>query len=349
MTAATLAAGVSCDAVLGIQQYPPGADDGGPDSTIDGARDSAADCGTESSDVRSCAAGAAGQDHCGAAGCESCCASHQVPGGTFDRSYDGLTEGYESAAYPATVSAFRLDAYEITVGRFRPFVAAVIDGWLPEVGAGKHLHLNHGKGLAATGGGFETGWDDAWSSTLATTASAWDGNLSGGTWTAKPGSHEDLPITEIDWTEAYAFCIWDGGFLPSEAEWNYAAAGGNEQRARPWSQAYPPGSTAIACTDANYSDCPAGGANAVGSESPAGDGKWGQTDLAGNAWEWNLDFYATYVSHCTDCANLTAATARVLRGGSFHDATSLLLASLRYSDSPTSRAYDVGGRCARTP
>ena len=39
----------------------------------------------------------------------------------------------------------------------------------------------------------------------------------------------------MNWFESYAFCIWDGGFLASEAEWNYAAAGGSEQRYYPWS------------------------------------------------------------------------------------------------------------------
>jgi formylglycine-generating enzyme len=45
------------------------------------------------------------------------------------------------------------------------------------------------------------------------------------TWTDTVGSHENLPINCINWYEAYAFCIWDGGFLPSDAESEYAAAG----------------------------------------------------------------------------------------------------------------------------
>jgi formylglycine-generating enzyme required for sulfatase activity len=287
----------------------------------------------------------------GGNGSEDCCASLEVPPGTYERSYDGFT--YASTSFPATVSKFRLDQYEVTVGRFRQFVNAVVAGWLPAAGSGKHTHLNGGQGLNATEGGYETGWDATdWNSEIATTPGDWTTNLSGGTWTMTAGINENLPVTKIDWNEAYAFCIWDGGFLPSEAEWNYAAAGGSDQRSYSWSAAYPPGSTVISCMDANYSGCVAGAPNAVGSESPAGNGRWGQSDLGGNVWEWALDGYSSYVTPCADCANLTAATAasgRVMRGGSFALGTSNLLASYRLFYLPSHRDSSIGLRCARTP
>ena len=200
-----------------------------------------------------------------------------MPAGTYERSYDGFT--FTNSNNPATVSALRLDRYEVTVGRFRQFVTymegvARCQRAVREAHAPKWRSWTQGQwrrlrdGLERSGVGRPG----------ASTSGAWDSNLGGGTWTATSASNESLPITNVDWYEAYAFCIWDGGFLPSEAEWNYAASGGAEQRAYPWAPAYPPGSTAMSCANANYSDCPTGAPNAVGTESPGGDGRWGQSD-----------------------------------------------------------------------
>jgi sulfatase modifying factor 1 len=297
----------------------------------------------------------------GGAGSESCCASLEVPGGTFDRSYDDVT--FTQNGSPATISGLRLDRYEMTVGRFRQFVSAVVGGWSPMSGSGKHGHLNGGAGLNGTGGGHESGWDGAWTSLLATTSGGWSTNLSCSptyqTWTASAGANEDKPINCETWYEAYAFCIWDGGFLPSEAEWNYAAAGGggaSGQRAFPWST--PSTDTTVGCSYANYAGvdggvlCMSAGPDNVGTDSPTGDGAFGQADLAGNVWEWNLDWYAAaYFTPCTDCAVVTSSgTSRVIRGASFNDDTSNLLVSTRYYTAPgTPRFYNIGARCGRTP
>ena len=179
---------------------------------------------------------------CGAEG-DSCCTSLEVPDGTYHRTYtvvDGMAMGL---ADPATLSAFRLDKYEVTVGRFRRFVSAWNQGagYLPPVGAGKHSHLNAGLGLANSGaeGTYELGWSESDDKRIAPT----DDNLglcgAYATWTPSPASQENLPINCVNWWEAYAFCIYDGGFLASEAEWKYAAAGGSEQRQFPWGEAEP--------------------------------------------------------------------------------------------------------------
>ena len=151
----------------------------------------------------------------------------------------------------------------------------------------------------------------------------------GGDWTASPGAHEDLAINCVNWYQAYAFCIWDVGFLPSEAEWNYAAAGGSEQRAFPWLN---PPSDETFCSRANYDDymtIPKSGC--VTTDIPFWTVRLrlrrratvnGATPIsAGNVAEWTLDWFARMRALCNDCAFLSTVaqptTIRVQRGGSF--------------------------------
>jgi formylglycine-generating enzyme required for sulfatase activity len=78
-----------------------------------------------------------------------------------------------------------------------------------------------------------------------------------GTWWQKhrPASadlfHDEIAtaIEQIGADEAYAFCIWDGGFLPSEAEWECAAAGGPDQREYPWGSTDPGTANLYDCAD----------------------------------------------------------------------------------------------------
>jgi formylglycine-generating enzyme required for sulfatase activity len=243
---------------------------------------------------------------------------------------------------PATVSDFRLDKYQVTVGRFRKFVAAVGSGWRPANGAGANPFVS------GSGWNYDnTGWPDI---SVNLTANLKCDQLFQ-TWSDNPGNNENLPINCIDWYEAFAFCAWDGGFLPTEAEWNYAAAGGSAQAAYPWTWQSPASNATIDSTYAVY-NCPAGCVGkadfgAVGSKSPKGDGRWGQSDLAGNVWEWNLDWYASYVNPCSDCANLATASERVVRGGSVSRDETNLRTAYRLSVAPANHDPGVGVRCAR--
>jgi sulfatase modifying factor 1 len=317
--------------------------------------------------MQSCTQGGAGMTNCGlgGSGTESCCTSPEVQGGTYYRTYnmrDSLfaesDAGWDDLADPATVSSFSLDKYLVTVGRFRRFVTAWNNGcgWVPSEASGKHTHLNGGQGLANTAGGYEGGWDIEWNGDVAPT----DTNLSScapyATWTNSVSTQENLPISCVNWYEAYAFCIWDGGFLPSEAEWEYAAAGGSQQRLYPWGWTL--GYNADAIYECEYpSGSPASTCSGVVNIAPVGTasmgaGLWKQLDLAGDLFEWNLDGYQTpYVNPCTDCANLAPAEARITRGGAFNEGPSQMLPPYRGNYiSPGDRlAATVGFRCARTP
>jgi formylglycine-generating enzyme required for sulfatase activity len=281
-----------------------------------------------------------------------------VPGGTYARSFDGVA--YTDQGFPATVTGFRLDKYEVTVGRFRKFVAAWSAGWRPAPGSGKHSHLSAGAGLRnSAAAGYEAGWVEAWNDNMAATVETWNLNLSCNVtfqnWTESAGPNENRPMNCLTWFDAHAFCIWDGGFLPSEAEWNFAASGGSEQRVHPWSS--PPSSTAIDCSYAIYlgaaggNVCASTGTADVGSLLPRGVGAFGHADLAGNVWEWNLDWYSPgYLNPCIDCSFVPGdATGRVLRGGSFFNEAPYLDSAYRFSFSPSVRGFDFGARCARSP
>ncbi|MCC7384641.1 MAG: SUMF1/EgtB/PvdO family nonheme iron enzyme [Deltaproteobacteria bacterium] len=284
---------------------------------------------------------------CGPFGTADCCASAPVPGGTFYRGYDAVPAGgHEDRSFPATVNAFRLDVYEITVARFRKFVQA---------GGGTRKHPP---------AGVEPWWDASWNIALEadrdalSTALTFDPQY--GTWTAMPGSNEDRPIACLTWYEAQAFCLWDGGRLPTAAEWNFAAAGGAEQRAYPWSS--PPTSTVIDPIHASYGD---GAGQCFGTggtlhacsvqdllppgSKPPGDGRWGHADLSGNVSEWVFDFAGTFVNPCTDCTGPTSSLYRLLGGGSFLEPPDQLWSSLGRSFPPGSRGCSIGARCVRRP
>jgi formylglycine-generating enzyme len=280
---------------------------------------------------------------CGPAHDESCCASQAVPGGLFNRG--------NAMGYPATVSDFTLDRFEVTVGRFRQFVADYPQS-KPAAGAGA-------SSLIAG-----SGWDSAWDTSLPADQTALEATLECDpnfrTWTASAGSSEELPINCVGWFVAFAFCAWDGGRLPTDAEWSYAASAGNEQRTYPWGFAAPDPSHAVygcsaagempnTCMSPTLADIPR-----VGSRSPVGDGKWGHADLAGSMFEWTLDWFADFPLPCTlACANVTGpdpGNGRSAWGGDWsHDAT-LLVSSERlgYSVAPSMPTQDsIGFRCAR--
>jgi len=274
---------------------------------------------------------------------DDCCASTLVPGGTFKRSYDEASfgaGGYSDPQFVATVSDFRLDVYEVTNGRFRAFLAEYPSN-LPIHGAGRNPNDPT-----------DPGWNTNWTAQMPLTATALDEKLfcqRPHQWTRMPRDAETNPVPCLTWYEAFAFCIWDGGRLPTEAEWNYAAAGGSEQRAYPWSS--PPASIEIDASRASYDSLTAM-LSPVGSK-PKGKGKWGHADLGGNVAEWVLDWWREEyrLIPCDDCGEhlIFEGTVRVHRGGgATYPAWGLRTGQRAYADS-YARQSTIGVRCARNP
>jgi formylglycine-generating enzyme required for sulfatase activity len=244
------------------------------------------------------------------------------------------------------VRDFYLDKHEVTVGRFRAFVTAGMGTQVspPAANAGAHPFIAG------------SGWDSTWNAKLAANTAGLRANLNTcslmQTWSDTVGSNEDRPVNCISWFEAFAFCAWDGGRMPTEAEWNYAAAGGAEQRVYPWSK--PPASTTIDYSMASYecmgdgvSGCSVNDFIMVGTK-PAGNGRWGHADMAGNVIEWVLDWYSdTYPIPCNDCAQLAIGPGRVFRGGHYNNGPGIDTTN-RQNWPPQNHSEAGGTRCARS-
>ncbi len=154
-----------------------------------------------------------------------------------------------------------------------------------------------------------------------------------GNWT-EPGSwdtqiaHPTWPVMRVSWFEAAAYCEWAEVRLPTEAEWERAARG-VEGRKYPWGNEEPDKERA------NYR------ATGIGHPTPVGLFPRGATpdtlihDMAGNVWEWVHDRYDKKGQN------------RVLRGGSWINVSSDLVASVRVRSDPVFRNDNIGFRCAR--
>jgi formylglycine-generating enzyme required for sulfatase activity len=149
-----------------------------------------------------------------------------------------------------------------------------------------------------------------------------------------------------------AFCIWDNGFLPSEAEANYVAAGGSAQRPYPWGATVPGADATLAVYGCYFNGT--GTCSGVTNIAPvgsvaAGNGlSYGHADLSGNVWEWTLDWFAD-PPKCNDCANIAVGTRRALRGGSFDFMAQYAQSTSHWDGGPGSRNRSYGLRCARAP
>ena len=283
---------------------------------------------------------------CGAAGsATSCCDSIAVPAGTLQmgRSLVGadaynVPNPEELPEHPVALPAFYLDRFEVTVGRFREFVESWT-GVAPLVGAGAHPSVPG------------SGWRAEWSNHLPRTSEALVGSLhcdaGAEPWRDLAGPDDSRPMGCLDWYEAFAFCVWDGGRLPTESEWEYAA-GSEENRLYPW------GSQAPDCSRVRpFDNChdPQDFFAPVGSV-PAGAGPWGHLDLAGSVEEFVLDYFDNYRVDLPGVAArvvppTTTYANRVLRGLSFWGGGGDMRVADRGHALPDARYARYGVRCAR--
>ncbi len=220
-----------------------------------------------------------------------------VPGGTFvmgsDRHYPE-----EAPAHPVRVDGFWIDETPVTNRKFIEFVKATghvtmaekapdpddYPGALPEMLRAGSLLFVQPKGV--------NGPD----------ISQWWTFKFGANWRRPLGGISDLrgkldhPVVHVAWSDARAYADWAGLDLPTEAEWEFAACGGHDDREFAWGDELTPDGRLMANTwqgtFPTHSIKPKGHERTSPVRSfPAND--YGLYDMIGNVWEWTTDYWST--------------------------------------------------------
>lgn len=277
-----------------------------------------------------------------------------LTGGTFlmGTDYDeGFPEDGEGPVRKVTVSPFQIDAFAATNEEFAAFADttgyrtdAERFGW--SFVFWSHIPIDRRSELVED-----------------TVAGApWWCKVRGANWRQPEGPSSDVanraryPVVHVSWNDAAAYARWAGKSLPTEAQWEYAARGGLEQKLFPWGDEFTPGGqhrcniwqgtfpSEDTAEDGYAGTCP------VDSFPPNGFGLYCAT---GNVWEWCGDWFRTAFRAdrvLYDPKGPATGQAKVMKGGSFLCHASYCnryRVAARTSNTPDSSTSNLGFRCVR--
>ncbi len=278
----------------------------------------------------------------------------QMPGGKFlmgTDSVDGFPADGEGPVREVVLDGYFLDAFPVTNERFQEFTRetgyqteAERFGWsfvfYQQIPAEEYARLRPNTVHAAE----------------------WWCKLDGADWAHPEGPDSSIahrmnhPVSHVSWNDAAEYATWAGKRLPTEAEWEYAARGGLEQKLYPWGDELTPEGRHLC--------------NIWQGEFPtlntAEDGfpftapvdafppnPYGFQSITGNVWEWCADWFDP-VYHLTatrmNPVGPPSGQVKVMKGGSFlcHQSyCNRYRVAARTSNTPDTGTANMGFRCAR--
>jgi formylglycine-generating enzyme required for sulfatase activity len=276
-----------------------------------------------------------------------------LSGGTFLMGTD-YAEGFpadgEGPVRAVTVRPFSIDRYPVTNRVFREFVQAT--GYQTDA---ERFGWSFVFWLHLPAERFRQLVEDT------VQAAPWWCKVRGACWNAPegPGSdttkREDHPVVHVSWNDALAFTQWSGQRLPTEAEWEFAARGGLEQKLYPWgNKLRPDGQHRCNIWQGEFPNRDTGEDGYAGTcpvdAFPPND--YGLFSMTGNTWEWCNDWFSTDFHRTAPRENPTGpptGEGRVTKGGSFlchHSYCNRYRVAARTANTPDSSTSNTGFRCA---
>jgi len=173
------------------------------------------------------------------------------------------------------------------------------------------------------------------------------------------GSHirnrMDHPVVHVSWNDAMAYCNWSGKRLPTEAEWEYAARGGQVQKLYPWGDELIPARHMCNIWQGNFPESNTKEDGYIGT-APVDvfdANGFGLYNVSGNVWEWCSDWFSPYYGLLMIKDNPQGpgkGDAKVIRGGSYlcHESyCNRYRVAARTANTPDSSTGNMGFRCAK--
>ena len=227
--------------------------------------------------------------------------------------------------HTVTVSSFKISKYEITNVQYVAFLNAIgvsSNGFFNDVTYGSVEYIDMGDSevmITHNGSSFQV--------------------------RSHSPDLSNYPVIEVSWYGANAFAKWAGGRLPTEAEWEFAARGGNQSRGYQFSGSNTVdavawyGNNSSSTGQSGYQNIPT---HPVGTKAP---NELGLYDMSGNVYEWCQDWYGSYSSGSqTNPQGPASGSSRVPRGGSWISDPRTVRSANRKGDRPSVTYFAYGFR-----